>query len=166
MSIPRLRTPVSPTLTPSLHSGWILLALAIALVNSSSSIIVLYVLLTSLAWILMLFFVFKPLLVLMCRRTGSFGEKGPTQGVICAVVMLTLASSFITDRIGIHAIFGAFIVGLIVPREIRSSLTEKIEDLVSVLFLPLVSRPHPPSRSNTDDSITPSTLPSAVSRRT
>lgn len=36
-----------------------------------------------------------------------------------------------------HAIFGAFLVGLIVPKDIRSPLTEKLEDLVSVLFLPI-----------------------------
>lgn len=36
-----------------------------------------------------------------------------------------------------HAIFGAFLVGLVVPKEIRAPLTEKIEDLVTVLFLPL-----------------------------
>jgi Sodium/hydrogen exchanger family len=45
----------------------------------------------------------------------------------------------IAGIIGIHPIFGAFIVGLICPHEdgFAIKLTEKIEDLVSVLFLPL-----------------------------
>lgn len=121
------------------HSGWILLALAIALVNASSGLIVLYVLLTSFGWILVLFFLVRPLLVYICKRSGSYGgEKGPTQSLVCLVIFLVLASAWITDRIGIHAIFGAFLVGLIVPGEIRRGLTEKIEDLVTVLFLPLV----------------------------
>lgn len=41
--------------------------------------------------------------------------------------------------IGVHPIFGAFLAGLICPHEggFAIKLTEKIEDLVSVLFLPL-----------------------------
>lgn len=92
----------------SLRSGWILLALAIALVNASSGIIVLYVLLTSIAWVLALWFIIRPLLVWTCRKTGSFGERGPTQGVVCAVIFLVLTSAWITDRIGVHAIFVSF----------------------------------------------------------
>lgn len=125
-------------MTDVLCSGWILLALAIALVNAASGIIVLYVILCSIGWILMLWFIFRPLLVIACRRTGSFGEKGPTQGIVCTVIFLVLISAWITDRIGIHAIFGGFIVGLIVPHEIRQGMVEKIEDLVTCLFLPLV----------------------------
>jgi Kef-type K+ transport system membrane component KefB len=50
-----------------------------------------------------------------------------------------LVASLITDIIGIHSIFGAFISGLVIPRRhgFEISLTEKIEDLVTVLFLPL-----------------------------
>jgi Kef-type K+ transport system membrane component KefB len=38
-------------------------------------------------------------------------------------------------------IVGAFIVGIIVPREgeLNIALTEKLEDMVSIVFLPLVS---------------------------
>ncbi|GAA5971654.1 hypothetical protein JCM11641_000674 [Rhodosporidiobolus odoratus] len=117
--------------------GWILLALAIALVNASSGIIVLYVLLTSFGWILVLWFIGRPLLKLVGRKTGSFGHEGPSQTMTAFVLFLVLTSAWITDRIGIHAIFGAFLVGLIVPKEIRTHLTEKIEDLVTVLLLPL-----------------------------
>lgn len=44
-----------------------------------------------------------------------------------------------TGIIGVHPIFGAFLVGLICPHEggFAIKLTEKIEDIVSVLFLPL-----------------------------
>lgn len=43
--------------------------------------------------------------------------------------------------VGIHAIFGGFIAGLIVPHEhdLSIKITEKIEDLVNIIFLPLVS---------------------------
>ncbi|KAL8286345.1 hypothetical protein RQP46_004833 [Phenoliferia psychrophenolica] len=117
--------------------GWILLALAIALVNASSGIIILYIILCAVGWILILWFLVRPLLVWACRKTGSFGNRGPTEGIVCGIVFLVLASAWVTDRIGIHAIFGGFVVGLIVPTPIRGAITEKIEDLVSVLFLPL-----------------------------
>ncbi|GAA6034234.1 hypothetical protein JCM8097_003799 [Rhodosporidiobolus ruineniae] len=117
--------------------GWVLLALAIALTSSSSGIVVLYIILTSIGWILLLWFVGRPALKFVGRKTRSFGEHGPSQTMTAFVLFLVLTSAWITDRIGIHAIFGAFLVGLIVPKEIRGSLTEKIEDLVTVLLLPL-----------------------------
>lgn len=117
--------------------GWILLALAVALVNASSGVVVVYVLLCTTGWVLVLWFIGRPLLMLLCRKTGSLGEKGPSPGVICAVIFLVLASAWITDKLGVHAIFGGFVAGLIVPTQIRSALTEKIEDLMAVLFLPL-----------------------------
>jgi Kef-type K+ transport system membrane component KefB len=58
------------------------------------------------------------------------------------VTMLVLfGSSFVTDVIGVHAIFGAFLAGIIVPREggLAIALTEKLEDMVTIIFLPLVS---------------------------
>jgi len=72
------------------------------------------------------------------RKTGSL-SNGPTQTVVALTILLVLASSFFTAIIGIHAIFGAFMIGLICPHEggFAIKLTEKIEDLVGVLFLPL-----------------------------
>jgi Kef-type K+ transport system membrane component KefB len=50
-----------------------------------------------------------------------------------------LASGFATDVIGIHDIFGAFVFGLTVPKdgEFAGRVTERVEDLVSELLLPL-----------------------------
>ncbi len=48
-------------------------------------------------------------------------------------------SAFITEIVGIHAIFGAFIAGLCTPHDhgFAHKLTEKIEDLVTLVFIPL-----------------------------
>jgi len=53
--------------------------------------------------------------------------------------MTLFGSAFFTDIIGVHAIFGAFVTGLIVPREggLAIALTEKLEDMVAIIFLPL-----------------------------
>ncbi|KAJ6703511.1 CATION/H + ANTIPORTER [Salix viminalis] len=48
-------------------------------------------------------------------------------------------AGFVTDSIGIHALFGAFVVGVLIPKEgaFAGALVEKVEDIVSGLFLPL-----------------------------
>lgn len=118
--------------------GWILLALCIALVNASSGITALYVLLVAVAYILFLSFAVRPIFVRYLRKTGSL-EKGPSQSAVTVTLLLVLASAFFTQAIGIHAIFGGFIIGLICPHErgFAIKLTEKIEDLVAAVFLPL-----------------------------
>ena len=119
-------------------TGWILLALCVALVNSGSGITALWVLLTAFGYTLLLIFAIKPAFLWILKRTGSL-QKGPTQGVMALTVLLALASAFFTGIIGIHPIFGAFMVGLICPHEggFAIKVTEKVEDLVSVLLLPL-----------------------------
>ena len=49
-----------------------------------------------------------------------------------------LLSSLATEAAGIHAIFGAFLLGAIIPHDSRLArdLSHKLEDLVVVLFLP------------------------------
>lgn len=118
--------------------GWILLALCVALVNSGSGITALWVLLTALGYTLFLFFAVKPAFMWVLRRTRTF-ENGPSQGIIVLTLLIALGSSFFTGVIGIHPIFGAFMAGLICPHEggFAIKVTEKIEDLISALFLPL-----------------------------
>ncbi|TKY54353.1 Cation/H(+) antiporter 19 [Spatholobus suberectus] len=119
-------------------AAWILLALAIALSGSNSSPLVpLWVLLSGAAFVIFAIFAIRPLLVAMANRSP---EGEPVKEVyICITLTLVLACSFVTDTIGIHALFGAFVVGTIIPKEGSFSgvLIEKIEDLVSGLFLPL-----------------------------
>ncbi|KAI1388006.1 K+/H+ antiporter 1 [Hypoxylon trugodes] len=118
--------------------GWILLALCVALVNNSSGLTALWVLLVAVGWVLFLVFAVKPVFHWALRKTGSI-QNGPTQGMIAVTILLVLTSAWFTSMIGVHAIFGAFLVGLICPHDggFAIHVTEKIEDLVSVLLLPL-----------------------------
>jgi hypothetical protein len=72
------------------------------------------------------------------RRTRSL-QDGPSQGVVALTLLIALASAFFTGVIGVHPIFGAFMAGLICPHEggFAIKVTEKVEDLISTLFLPL-----------------------------
>lgn len=118
--------------------GWILLALTVALVNADTGLTALYILLCAVGWILILFFIIKPAFIWLARRTGSF-ENGPNQVMIMITLLLVLVSAWITDIIGVHPIFGSFLVGLMIPHEggYAIALTEKMEDLVLVIFLPI-----------------------------
>ncbi|RAL13434.1 Kha1p [Aspergillus homomorphus CBS 101889] len=118
--------------------GWILLALCVALVNAGSGLTALWVLLVCVGYVLFLVFVFRPLFLRFLAHTGSL-QKGPSQSVVALTLLIALASAFFTQVIGVHAIFGGFLIGLLCPHEggFAIKLTEKIEDLVAALFLPL-----------------------------
>ncbi|KAK9479422.1 Sodium/hydrogen exchanger family-domain-containing protein [Lipomyces japonicus] len=119
-------------------AGWILLALTVALVNSSSGIVALWVLLVAVGWVVFLMVLVRPALRWLVRRTGSF-ENGPTELVMISIFLLVMISAFMTDIIGVHPIFGGFVAGLVVPHEkgFAVKITEKIEDIISLFFLPL-----------------------------
>lgn len=118
--------------------GWVLLALCVALVNSGTGITALYVLLTCVGWVLFMVYAVRPALIRVLVRTNSL-ENGPSQGIIALTLMIMLTSAFFTGVIGVHPIFGAFLAGLICPHEggFAIKVTEKVEDLVTALFLPL-----------------------------
>ncbi|KAJ6442818.1 K+/H+ antiporter [Purpureocillium lavendulum] len=118
--------------------GWILLALCVALVNAGSGLTALWILLCCLGFMLLLLYGVKPALMWLLRRTGSI-ENGPSQGIISLILVLCLAAAFFTGIIGVHVIFGGFMVGLIIPRDNRFNIrvTEKLEDLIGAIFLPL-----------------------------
>lgn len=118
--------------------GWILLALCVALVNSGTGLTALYVLLTAVGYCLFLAYAIRPGFMWVLRRSGSL-QDGPSQSIVALTLLLVLASSFFTSAIGIHAIFGAFMIGLICPHEggFAVKIVEKLEDVISVLLLPL-----------------------------
>ncbi|CAN6297189.1 unnamed protein product [Urochloa humidicola] len=118
-------------------TAWILLALAIALSGSGSPFVSIYVLLCGIGFVVAATFLVRPALVYMARRSPA-GEP-IKESFVCTTVAIVLAAGFVTDTIGIHALFGAFVIGVLIPKEgaYAGALTEKMEDLVSSLFLPL-----------------------------
>ncbi|KAK9276473.1 hypothetical protein L1049_006006 [Liquidambar formosana] len=119
-------------------AAWILLALAIALSSSNKSPLVsLWVLLCGCGFVLCCIFIVPPIFKWIAQRCP---EGEPVDEIyICATLAAALAAGFVTDAIGIHALFGAFVLGTLIPKEgaFAGALVEKVEDLVSGLFLPL-----------------------------
>ncbi|XVF53010.1 hypothetical protein PTKIN_Ptkin05aG0064300 [Pterospermum kingtungense] len=119
-------------------AAWILLALAVSLSGSNHSPVVsLWVFLSGCAFVICLILIVPPIFKWMAHRCHD-GE--PIEEIyICATLAFVLAAGFVTDAIGIHAMFGAFVVGILFPKEgpFAHAFVEKVEDLVSGLFLPL-----------------------------
>ncbi|KAL6349000.1 hypothetical protein AAG906_033656 [Vitis piasezkii] len=119
-------------------AAWILLALAIALSGTGRSpIISLWVFLCGFGFVLCCSLIAPRIFRWMAQRCPE-GEP-VDEMYICATLAAVLAAGFVTDAIGIHALFGSFVMGILVPKEgpFASALVEKVEDLVSGLLLPL-----------------------------
>ncbi|KAG2182863.1 hypothetical protein INT44_005844 [Umbelopsis vinacea] len=119
-------------------TAWVLLALVVALLNASGGLTALWVFLCAIAFSLLLIFVVGPLYHRLCLHTGSY-DNGPTPLVMTVTLLMVLISAFVTDIIGIHPIFGGFLAGVIIPHErgLAVKITEKIEDIINIIFLPL-----------------------------
>ncbi len=118
--------------------AWILLALAVALSGSGKSpTIVVWVLLCAVGFVLFMFFLVRPVMKWIALHSTS--NEPVKELYICITLAGVLVAGFSTDAIGIHSIFGAFLFGLIIPKEgpFSGILVEKLEDFVSILMLPL-----------------------------
>jgi Kef-type K+ transport system membrane component KefB len=80
--------------------GWILLALTLALVNASSGVVAVYVLLCAVGWSIILLWPIKKVFRWLARRTGSMDGHGPTPMMMVVTLLIVFASAFVTDIIG------------------------------------------------------------------
>ncbi|GAU29458.1 hypothetical protein TSUD_227230 [Trifolium subterraneum] len=119
-------------------AAWILLALAVALSgNTQSPLVSLWVFLSGIGFVICSILIVLPIFKWMAQQCH---EGEPVDELyICATLAAVLAAGFVTDAIGIHAMFGAFVFGILIPKDgpFSGALVEKIEDLVSGLLLPL-----------------------------
>ena len=118
-------------------TAWCILAALIAIVKAGSSVSTLFTLAMVVSYLLIMLFVVRPLL----KRLGTiYNKKEVVSKPMMAIVFLTLIlSSYATEVIGIHALFGAFMAGVVMPQgmSFRKIVTEKLEDVSLVLLLPL-----------------------------
>ena len=80
--------------------GWILLALTVALVNASSGVVAVYVLLTGLAWTLFMLIPVRIGFKWLARRTGSLESGQPSTFIMLVMFLMVFTSAFFTDIIG------------------------------------------------------------------
>jgi Kef-type K+ transport system membrane component KefB len=118
-------------------TAWCILAAVIAIVKAGSFLSALYIIGLAAAYVLVMIKVVRPFL----KRVGDLhATRENLSKPIVAIFFLTLIiSAYATEVIGIHALFGAFMAGAIMPENtrFRSIFIEKVEDVSLVLLLPL-----------------------------
>ncbi|KAL3232499.1 K(+)/H(+) antiporter 1 [Nakaseomyces bracarensis] len=120
--------------------GWVLLALSVILSSAESSPVnTVYILLITLAWFLIYFYPLKYVLRWALIKTHELDRSKPSPIATMCILFIMFISAYFTDIIGVHAIFGAFIAGLIVPRENHYvvKLTERMEDIPNIILIPI-----------------------------
>lgn len=118
-------------------TAWSLLAMVVAIVNAQGPWASIRTVLLALAFILLTLRVAGPALR---RGIGSHADAGePSKTVVAGVLLFLLGSALATELIGIHALFGAFLAGVVMPRQaaFRSYLSQRLEEFSSIFLLPV-----------------------------
>jgi Kef-type K+ transport system membrane component KefB len=118
-------------------TAWCLLATVVAIAKASA--------MTDALWTLGLSALFSGFMVLLARplfqRLGQRLAKPsePSSSVVVGVLLLLVISAGVTEAIGIHALFGAFLFGACLPKQggFAKALAEKLESVAVLLLMPL-----------------------------
>jgi Kef-type K+ transport system membrane component KefB len=118
-------------------TAWCLLALAVGVAQSSVGGALLTIALT-IVFVGLMLFVARPMIRRFCCYYQDKQRERLKPNPIAFVLLCLLLSAAATEAIGIHALFGAFLLGVIIPHDSRIArdFTTKLTDIVSILFLP------------------------------
>lgn len=118
-------------------TAWCLLAAVIAIVKAGSFFSSLYIMALAIVYVFLMLKLVKPFL----QRIGELhtSRENLSKPIVAIFFIVLILSSYATEVIGIHALFGAFMTGVIIPEnaKFRSIFIEKVEDVALVLLLPL-----------------------------
>jgi len=118
-------------------TAWCILAFVVAVASTADVTQAARTLVLAGGYLAVMLVAVRPLLgrlSAMVDRTGRL-----SQNLVAVVFLLVLASAIVTDTIGIHAIFGGFMMGAIMPKEalFTRELVDKVEDFAVVFLLPI-----------------------------
>ena len=118
-------------------TAWCMLALVIAVAQSAGITSALLTITLALCFIGIMLFIVKPQLA---RRLAAKPERQQTsRGLVAVTLAFVMGCALLTEAIGIHALFGAFIAGVVMPQAagLRHQLKDKLETFSSAALLPL-----------------------------
>jgi Kef-type K+ transport system membrane component KefB len=118
-------------------TAWCLLAVVVAIVQADGLSGALLTIGLTLLFIGIMLFLLRPQ---VCRLLGTEGwSETRGKGLTAGVLTFVFAAALCTEVIGIHALFGAFLAGVIMPSHtrLRILLRERLETFSAVLLLPL-----------------------------
>ena len=118
-------------------TAWCLLAVVIAIAKAGTFASALYAIGLTALYIIIMFMVVRPFL----KKVGEVyaNQEVINKTFVALILLILIISSTLTEIIGIHALFGAFMAGVVMPPSIgfRKVMMEKVEDIALVFFLPL-----------------------------
>jgi Kef-type K+ transport system membrane component KefB len=118
-------------------TAWCILAVVIAIAKAGSFVSALYTIVLAIAYVIVMIKLVRPFLA----RVGHIytTRKSLTKPIVAIFFLTLIASAYATEIIGIHALFGAFMAGAVMPENIkfRNLFIEKVEDIALVILLPL-----------------------------
>jgi Kef-type K+ transport system membrane component KefB len=119
-------------------TGWCILAYIVVVIRAQAGSIPVWATVVGLlAFVLLMAYAIKPL----ARRFYTVFERRGllSESAIALLLLFILASALVTEKLGVHLLFGAFLAGVIMPKERRfvRHIVERIESLPVVLLLPL-----------------------------
>jgi len=118
--------------------GWIILAFCVSIVTATSSLGALWTTLETLGFLIAMGLVGSRVLQRIADRYLT--SRSIPQIVVVGTFLLLCFSSLATEAIGIHALFGAFVLGSVFPKKdmhLAEKFVQKIEDMVVCFLLPL-----------------------------
>ena len=117
-------------------TAWWILALVIALVKATGVEISAITIVLTLSFAGVMFFLIRPQLARVIKESDLHLKM---RGLIPVILAFILASALVTEIIGIHALFGAFVAGVVMPpsTKFRILLKERLEAFGSYALLPL-----------------------------
>ncbi|WP_329904411.1 cation:proton antiporter [Porphyromonas pogonae] len=118
-------------------TAWLILAGILAITQSGSMLSSIYNLGFLLVYLGIMFGIIRPLFKVIGKVFDNTEVVSHT--LVGIIFILLLLSSYVTELLSMHALFGAFILGLIMPEDVnfRRIITDKVEDVSLMLFLPL-----------------------------
>jgi Kef-type K+ transport system membrane component KefB len=119
-------------------TAWVVLAFVVAMARATSVGGAAFNLGLVLVFIALMLFVIKPNLPRWIGQP-ALERPDPSKAVLAVVLGVVLVSALSTELIGIHALFGAFLAGIVVPTAagFRDKLVVRLENLSAVLLLPV-----------------------------
>lgn len=118
-------------------SAWLILAVVVGIVRSGESASVLLTFVGTLVYVIVMLTAGAAFLGRFGRKLAESGTIA--QGQLAAVIVVVFISAGITEVLGIHALFGAFLAGAVMPRDdrFRHALASRFEDILVAFLLPL-----------------------------
>ncbi len=118
-------------------TAWCLLGAVVSIIRAETIMTFLVTVMMSILYVLFMFYFVRPILRFLGERFAT--KENVSKGFIALLFVVLFLSAFATEAIGIHALFGAFLAGMMMPiqSDFRQLLISRIEDVSLVILLPL-----------------------------